>query len=243
MVSQPELFESVKLRRQNLNEQIADTIQGMINSQKLRLGDRLPSERELASLLGVNRATVREALRLLQQRGLVDMKAGSGTYVIQMPPQVVGQAIGRYFASRNCTQGDLQAVRAVVEPEIAALAATNAEAEDLESLGQALAELEEGWASGDDDRFVMADADFHLALAVASHNDLFIAIVSGLSLVMRDWLYTTHRLRRAEESLAQHRRIYEAVVARDPARASETMQVHMAMVPMVGGEESKPNDP
>lgn len=233
MVSTRELFQTVELRRENLNEQIADTIQDMIHSQKLQAGDRLPSERELASLLNVNRATVREAIRILHQRGLVDMRTGSGTYVIQMPPQIVGQAIERYFTSSQCSQKDLQAVRAVIEPEISALAANHANEEDLARLGSVLEWLEYAWSSGDLEGLSEADADFHLSLAIASHNDLFVAIVSGLSLVMKDWISTTSRLRRAPDSHVQHRRVYEAIVARDPDLARKEMQVHMATTPIL----------
>jgi DNA-binding FadR family transcriptional regulator len=211
-------------------------VQEMINSQKLRAGDRLPSERELASLLGVNRATVRESIRILQQRGLVDMRIGSGTYVTQVPPHIVGQAIERYFASRECSQKDLQAVRTVIEPEIAALAATHASEDDLAHLGHLLNRLEKAWLAGDTDDLPDADANFHLGLAVASHNELFIAIVSGLSLIMKQWINTTHRLQRVADSHIQHRRVYEAVVARDPNRAREAMQVHMITTPMVEDE-------
>jgi DNA-binding FadR family transcriptional regulator len=211
-------------------------VQEMINSQKLRVGDRLPSERELARLLGVNRATVRESIRILQQRGLVDMRIGSGTYVTQVPPQIVGQAIERYFASRECSQKDLQAVRTVIEPEIAALAATHASEDDLANLGHLLNRLEKAWSAGDTEELPEADANFHTGLAAASHNELFIAIVNGLSLIMKQWINTTHRLQRVADSHIQHRRVYEAVVARDPDRAREAMRVHMVTTPIVEDE-------
>jgi len=230
------LFQTFELRRENVNEQIADMVQEMINSQKLRVGDRLPSERELARLLGVNRATVRESIRILQQRGLVDMRIGSGTYVTQVPPQIVGQAIERYFASRECSQKDLQVVRTVIEPEIAALAATHASEDDLANLGHLLNRLEAAWLASDTEELPDADANFHLSLAAASHNELFIAIVNGLSLIMKQWINTTHRLQRVADSHIQHRRVYEAVADRDPDRAREAMRVHMVTTPMVEDE-------
>ncbi|MEJ2560840.1 MAG: winged helix-turn-helix domain-containing protein, partial [Anaerolineae bacterium] len=73
MDSQTALFQTFELRRENLNEQIADMIQEMIDSQRLQVGDRLPSERELATLLNVNRATLSESIRILDQLGLVSM--------------------------------------------------------------------------------------------------------------------------------------------------------------------------
>lgn len=236
MDSQKALFQTFELRRENLNEQIADMIQEMINSQKLQVGDRLPSERELATLLNVNRATLREAIRILEQRGLVSMRVGSGTYVTQVPPQIVGQAIERYFTSRECSQKDLQTVRTVIEPEIAALAATNASEDDLTNLGHLLNRLEETWLTGNTEELPEVDANFHMALAVASHNELFIAIVNGLSLIMKHWINITHHLQQVPDSHVQHRQVYEAILARDPVRAREAMQFHMATTPMVEDE-------
>lgn len=227
------LFALLDLRRQNLNEQIADVIQEMITTQQIRVGERLPPERELSKLLNVNRSTIREAIGLLQERGLVQMKAGSGSYVIHMPPDTVGQTIKRYFVSRNCSQQDLMAVRLVLEPEIAALAASKATSEDLASLGEALGRMEAGWPSEDYESYSSADVDFHFALAVASHNDLFVGIASGTSALMRIWIGTTFRLAKHEDSFRIHREVYEAVVARDTVRAREAMRHHLESIPLL----------
>ena len=82
------VFDTVLLDRQKLNEQIAEKIQLQITDGKLKPGDRLPPERELASLLKVNRATVREAIHLLRERGLVERKNGRGTRIVAMLPPV-----------------------------------------------------------------------------------------------------------------------------------------------------------
>ena len=227
------LFALLELRRQNLNEQIADVIQEMITTQQIQVGERLPPERELSQLLNVNRSTIREAIGLLQERGLVQMKAGSGTYVIHMPPDTVGQAIKRYFVSRNCSQRDLMAVRLVLEPEIAALAASKATPEELANLTDALGQMEASWPSKDFETYSSADVDFHFSLAVASHNDLFVGIASGISALMRIWIGTTFRLAKHEDSFRVHREIYQAVVDRDPERARESMRTHLETIPLL----------
>lgn len=227
------LFALLELRRQNLNEQIADVIQEMITTQRIQVGERLPPERELSQLLDVNRSTIREAIGLLQERGLVQMKAGSGTYVIHMPPDTVGQAIKRFFVSRNCSQSDFMAVRLVLEPEIAALAASKATAEDLTRLADALGRMETAWPSEDDDAYTSADVDFHYSLAVASHNDLFIAISSGIGALMKLWIDTTFRLAKHEDSFWLHREVYRSVLDRDPGRAREAMRAHLEGIPLV----------
>ncbi|MCL4370859.1 MAG: FadR family transcriptional regulator [Chloroflexi bacterium] len=227
------LFALLELRRQNLDEQIADVIQEMITTQQIRVGDRLPPERELSRLLNVNRSTIREAISLLQERGLVQMKAGSGTYVIHIPADTVGQAIKRYFVSRNCSQRDFMAVRLVLEPEIAALAASKATPEELANLADALGRMEASWPSKDDETYSSADVDFHFTLAVASHNDLFVGIASGTSALMRIWIGTTFRLAKHEDSFRLHREIHQAVVARDAQRAREAMRTHLETIPLL----------
>ncbi len=233
MDKQRGLFALLELRRQNLNEQIAEVIQEMITTQQIQVGEKLPPERELSQLLDVNRSTIREAIGLLQERGLVQMKAGSGTYVIHMPPDAVGQAIKRFFVSRNCSQTDFMAVRLVLEPEITALAASKATPEDLSTLGEALGRMETAWPSQDDETYSSADVDFHFALAVASHNDLFIAISSGIGALMKLWIDTTFRLAKHEDSFRLHRDVYWSVVERDPARAREAMRAHLEGIPLL----------
>jgi len=236
MDKQRGLFTLLELRRQNLNEQIADVIQEMITTQQIRVGERLPPERELSKLLDVNRSTIREAIGLLQERGLVQMKAGSGTYVIHMPPDTVGQAIKRFFVSRRCSQSDFMAVRRVLEPEIAALAASKATPEDLSHLADALGRMEASWPSGKDDTYISADVEFHYSLAVASHNDLFVGIASGISALMRIWIGTTFRLAKHEDSFRFHREIYQAVVERNAQRARDAMRAHLETIPLVDAQ-------
>ena len=227
------LFALLELRRQNLNEQIAEVIQEMITTQQIQVGEKLPPERELSQLLDVNRSTIREAIGLLQERGLVQMKAGSGTYVIHMPPDTVGQAIKRFFVSRNCSQRDFMTVRLVLEPEIAALAASKARSDDLTRLVNALRQMEAAWPSRDDEAYTSADVDFHYALAVASQNDLFVGIASGIGALMSIWIGTTFRLAKREDSFRLHRGIYQAVVDRDVERAREAMRAHLETIPLV----------
>jgi len=231
MTEQTDLYRSFGLKRANLDQQIAEKLEELIISRQLRAGDQLPPERELAKTLGVHRSTLRAATQVLQQRGLVNMQVGRGTYVIEMPSHMVGQAIERYFVSRNGSQKDLHVVRAALEPEMAALAAANAEPEDLDRLDKSLQRMDSDRRSGDINSFTTADADFHFNMAVASHNMLCIAIVSGLSSVMKRWLYTTHRLQptldNLDQSYREHSSIYRAIVDKDSERAKEAVRIHL----------------
>jgi GntR family transcriptional repressor for pyruvate dehydrogenase complex len=220
------VFRSLELRRERLHEQIAQNIEEMIASDQLRPGDQLPTERELAKLLGVNRATVREGIRLLQQRGLVDMKVGSGTFVTNVPLSVVADSIERYLNHSSCTHEDLVALREILEPETAALAAVHATPEELARLSDLVQRVEETFAAMDVKNNAAADADFHQALAQATHNELIVAITAGLKKPMRDWLEAQGLAHRLEGGSRSHRTVCEAVAARDPQRARAAMNTH-----------------
>jgi GntR family transcriptional repressor for pyruvate dehydrogenase complex len=226
------------LERTKLSELIATFIQETVSSGKLKVGDRLPPERQLARDFKVNRATVREAMHLLRERGLVERKNRKGTRIVSIKPTTVGAAIERYFVLSNCRQKDLHEIRSVLEPKSAALAASNANEIDLAKLRDLLSELEECWKLEDARRLASADVRFHLALAAASHNPLMIAMFSGLTPVLERFLFMQHSEIRRPESFLMHREVYDAVVARDPARAAQVMARHMETTPIFGSEPS-----
>ncbi len=227
MSTQADLFQSLRLRRDHLHEQIADSIQDVITNNQLQPGTRLPSERDLAKMLGVNRATVREAIRSLQQRGLVEMRTGSGTFVTDMLGAVVAESIERYSVFGSCSHEELITFREILEPEMAALAATYATPEDLAQLEELVDEIEETFTKDDIASYTDADISFHAMLGVASHNELITAVFSGLEKVMRIWIQAQSETHRLEEGAWSHRQVYEGIVARDPDRAREAMRFHM----------------
>ena len=231
-------FQFKKIVRKPLYEQIADDIQDMIALHKLVPGTQLPTERELAQQMGVNRTTVHQAVGLLQQRGLVEMKVGSGTYVIDMPPSVVADSIQRYFTFGNCSFQDLVTLRCILEPEMAALAARNTTDDDLALLNQTVQNLEEAFDRGDETAFALFEMDFHEGIAAATHNELIIAISKGLHSLVRDWLDTHGTGKRTRELVSVHRAICDAVTRGDPTDARQAMLAHrrLGATLQMGGE-------
>jgi GntR family transcriptional repressor for pyruvate dehydrogenase complex len=226
--SQISVFQSLNLRRKHLHEQIADAIQSMIAEGQLPRGCQLPSERELAKLLEVNRATLREAIRLLEQRGLVHMKVGSGTYVTEeMPPSMMADCIERQFVFGHCAHEDLVTLREVLEPGVAAVAAERATVEDLKRMKGLVEEIEAAFARTDNRKHSEADTEFHIVLAVATHNELIATISEGLQQVMLKWMLAQGEAFHFQDGTDSHRAVYEAIVARDPARARKAMEFHM----------------
>jgi len=222
-------FRALHITRKPLYEQVADRMQETIAANQLQPGIQLPTERELAEQLGINRTTVHQALGLLQQRGIVEMKVGSGTYVIDMPNSVVADSIKRYFVFGNCTVDDIIQLREILEPGLAALAAEQATDADLTELGNLISRGEEHFISGDWATYAATDAAFHEVLAAATHNELIVAISAALHNLMSNWLNTDGRNRLLVDSPASHRMVYEGVAARDPQRAREAMAVHLRL--------------
>jgi GntR family transcriptional repressor for pyruvate dehydrogenase complex len=232
MALQSHLFKREMLTRNSLQEQVGLRIEEMITSGQLQVGDRLPSEIEMARQFDVHRSTIREALRVLAQRGLVEMKVGSGSYVSRVSPSVVAETLDTYFVSSESSYEDVAILRTLLEPGIAALAALHAEAEDLQRLEEALSKMENALTAGDLDSQIATDAEFHLALTAASRNKLLLAIFSGIQYVLQRALKTGYnrpgKLRRDPvEVLNNHRALFAAVKAGDPVRATEQMKLQI----------------
>jgi GntR family transcriptional repressor for pyruvate dehydrogenase complex len=232
LVDEDRAFDVMFLDRQRLNEQIAEKIQEQITDGRLKPDDLLPPERELAALLKVNRATVREAIHLLRERGLVERKNGRGVRIVAMPPDSVGVTIDRFFVTNNCSPQELWDFRIIFEPKVTALAAANARGEDIEKLGAVLRSLEIAWESRDPAQLALADAHFHLALAAASHNILILAVATGLNILLERFMRTNHAATHSEKSFRTHRIIYGAVSKCDANEAERAMRLQLESTPI-----------
>ena len=217
-------LQTVEPRR--LYRQIADQIAGLIANGEFARGSRLPAERELATLLGVSRTSVREALISLEIGGLVDVRVGSGVFV------TAGSATAPAPGDKGPGPFDLLSARMLVEGEVAALAALNATAEDIEALRQTIVRM-----TTHVDDFVIreeTDREFHLGLAKATGNGSLELVVEGL------WNQRAElwgRMQRhfhtealASRTIHDHAAILAALVARNPDSARKAMHRHLARV-------------
>ena len=220
-------FGSLRVERQQLHEQIADSIEQVVAREQLAPGTQLPPERALADMLGVSRPTVREALRLLQERGLVRMRVGSGTFITDVPASSVADSIERFLVFGSCSYEELLTARKTLEPDMAALAAERATPADLAKLRELVEAIEAACARNDVENYAEVDATFHEALASATHNRLIVAIAHSFERVMREWIRAVTEVLVAEEGARSHRLVYDALLAGDPDRAREAMLVHM----------------
>jgi GntR family transcriptional regulator, transcriptional repressor for pyruvate dehydrogenase complex len=213
-------------------EQIANQIEKRILNGELRSGDRLPTERELAEQFRASRTAVREAMKILAQQGLVEMRPGRGTIVIDGAPEAMQNSIGLVIKLKLGEVGgsdDLVEVREILETEIAALAAARATKEEISAMREAVRVMDENL--GDADAYIAADNQFHQALAKATQNALILifvdSIVSPLS-EQRKQIFAVEG--GPERGQFHHRRILESIIRRDPENARSAMRAHLQQV-------------
>lgn len=213
-----------------LYEQIVEQIEGYILKGELKPGDKLPAERELAEQFGVSRTAIREAVKALTQKGLVEAYPGRGTFVINSTPQAVRHSLDLLvkFDGSEGTRS-LVEVREILEPEIAALAASRAKDEHLKVMQDAVVVMD---ASLDDiDAFIEADLDFHLALAEGTGNVLIPTLTDTLVVLLRE---QRKRIALVKGGMVRaqkhHKKILEAVLQRDAGAARQSMRAHLEQI-------------
>ena len=167
------------VRTSRLYEQIVQQIEDSITKGTLKAGDQLPSERELALKFGVSRTAVREAVKALHEKGLVEAYSGRGTFITNGTSQAVRQSIDLLMRmDQPGGSAYLAEVRQILEPEIAALAAGRIQEPQLALMREAFAVMND--ALKDPDAYIEADLDFHLALAEAAENPLILSLLDSI---------------------------------------------------------------
>ncbi|MEV7781371.1 FCD domain-containing protein [Kitasatospora sp. NPDC088351] len=227
-------------------QRLAGRIHRLIEDGQLAEGDRIPPERELADTWRVSRATVREALRELELRGLVDRRPGRGTIVAGIArPALRDWQLGDMDSAARLIH-EVMDLRSAVEPPVAARAAVRATDTDLQHLSDLLAEADRALKHGLLPRLVQLDSEFHVALAKAAHNPLLTQLLETtnqwVELSRNPAYQSTERL---VSSLRAHGRILEAVMGQDSETAAQAMsehllEVHQAIVETI--QSASPNE-
>jgi GntR family transcriptional regulator, transcriptional repressor for pyruvate dehydrogenase complex len=217
------------IKKTRLYEEVVGQLHQLIDAGKLKAGDRLPSERELAETFRVSRSSVREAIKTLENEGLVVTRAGSGTFITAVNVEAIIPPLASLLSRGKDAMLDLFEMRLLVEPSIAALAAERATPADILRLKEICAEQER--QINRDISAVESDAAFHLTIGRATHNSalqrLVASIVEILKPIREKSLQTPGR---AHKSLASHREILVAIERHDPALARQAMQQHIQAV-------------
>lgn len=215
-------------------ELVLDRIEDQITAGRLRAGDRLPAERELAAALGVSRVAVREAMRVLQAMGVIAQGTGSGrdagTVLVAAPGQALTRLVRMHVLLASVGTDDVVRARIALERESARLAATHATPDDHALLAEHLAVMADPQCPVE--TFNDRDTDFHVTIAHASGNALVAEMTTALRNAMRGSLLD--RLRGetdyrevAAQLTREHREIHEALLAGDGPRAADLVEAHI----------------
>jgi len=213
----------------SLVDQVAGQLEALVIENALQAGDLLPPERELCELLGVSRTVVREAVRSLVARGLLEVRQGRGTLVRSPDPALASQVITHMLRGNGAGHiafPRVHEVRRLLEVEIAGLAAerrTDADLRDIAAL------LERTAQARDPEAWARADVAFHARLADATHNLLFPVLLASMAEVLMELRLTAARLPETQATAQRyHTDIHAAIETRSPAAARKAMLRHMA---------------
>jgi GntR family transcriptional repressor for pyruvate dehydrogenase complex len=214
------------VRRSRLYQDIVSQIEALLDRGELRPGDQLPPERALAEQFQVSRASVREALRSLELLGVVETRAGGGTFVRRTVPEDLARPLSNLIA-RGHTLTDVIEVRGLIEPAIAASAAKRIRPDELIELREILDQQAAKVAAGQS--YAEEDTRFHELIGQAARNELLVTMLGVIWDVLRSsreqWLQTNQR---AHSSIDAHQRILAALDAHDTdaARAAAADHIH-----------------
>jgi GntR family transcriptional repressor for pyruvate dehydrogenase complex len=218
------------IQPERLYERILSQIEERIVAGELKTGDQLPSENTLAKQFGVSRTAVREAIKALREKRLVEVRPGRGTFISNSTPGAMRHSLGLLMKfGRSNGSADLVEVREMLEPEIAALAASRMTDEDIAAMREAVNTMDT--ALDDPDRFVEADLDFHLALAEATQNPLIPLLMDSIIDLLRDERKRTGLVEGGlQRGQHHHKKILKAIMQRDAKAARKSMQDHLEQV-------------
>ncbi len=228
MMNSPVKSDFEAVRRNRIYEDIARQIEKMI-TEKMRPGDMLPPERQLADQFGVSRSSIRDAIRMLELAGLVEARQGLGTVVRERSADTVVNPLTSILIQKRKLVGELLEVRKIVEPPLAARAASRATPQQLAGMEDILRRQAEKMAAGE--LAIEEDSEFHYAIALAADNSVVLKVIDVLMDLLRDTRERSLQVAgRPEKSIAGHREILDAIQRRDPAGAHDAMRRHIESV-------------
>jgi GntR family transcriptional repressor for pyruvate dehydrogenase complex len=214
------------LSRATLPQEIVKALTDLIMKRVWKPGDLIPSEKELAIRFQVGRSTIREAVKSLVVLGVLDARAGEGSFVRESTSELLSGAFrwGLLLGERNLD--DLVDVRVLVEVECTRRAAQRRSEEMLRQLSESLSEMQAHQA--DDNAFMESDTKFHLTIARAARNPIFENIGSTIQSMVRIWYPKTYYIPETKgQTIVEHSAIAKAIAAGMEIEAGEAMRAHL----------------
>lgn len=216
-------------RQPSLAAQVTSQMLAAVFAGASTVGDELPSERDLSLQFGVSRTVVREALRGLQAKGVVEVQTGRAARIVAVPASQVSEIVQLYVHGAESQDllgpDDIAEVRTTLELRLSELAARHASPADLELLKASVAAM---GTSSDPEEAARHDTEFHQLLAAATHNPIYVTLLESINAVMAPYrLSSLRRPGRIGIAVDQHQRVLEALRTQDPDMARAAMESHL----------------
>lgn len=218
------MYQFEKVSKKLLGSQVEDELMNYILQEPIEIGQKIPNEFELAEMFGVGRSTIREAVKGLVSKGILEVRRGSGTFVIStytMEDDPLGLS---KFEDKFKLALELFDVRLMIEPEIAALACDYAEPEEKERLKNLCDEVEWIYKSGKN--HIKKDIEFHTCIAQCSKNRVVETLIPVINTAVMTFANLTHRTL-MKETLETHRAVTDAILKGDSVGARCAMIMHL----------------
>lgn len=228
------VMDSIPAKSPKVYEIIFNQIKESFISGELKPGDKLPPERELSNRFKVSRTSIREALRVLEINGVIEIRPGDGTFIRQSDIQsLIEQLSTSIIKAEDNMVYEMLEVRRVIETECAFLAAQRANSLDLQNILKALEEMAR--SEHDEELGLRADLLFHHSIAQATNNSIFAGLVHTLSDQMKNTIRATRQHRFAnpghfQETLQEHKEIYHSIALKDADKAKQLMNAHIIRI-------------
>jgi GntR family transcriptional repressor for pyruvate dehydrogenase complex len=218
------LFEQV-VREPRLSDKVAEMMLDTILSHRLEVGDRLPSERELGEQFGVSRTVVREAVRALVAKGVIEVRSGSGLRVAAVDASAVSESMSLYLRGGTLDFEKVHEVRSVLEVHLAGVAAGRASDADIAVLRAVHERMQREIA--DVEAAALDDLEFHRTIARTTHNELYLVLMDSIGSALIDIRRENLGSGSAAFTLEQHAAILDRIANRDPEGARRAMAEHL----------------
>jgi GntR family transcriptional repressor for pyruvate dehydrogenase complex len=217
-------------REARLSDKVTQAIIETIASNRLKPGDVLPPERELGKQFGVSRTVIREAVRALAAKGLLEVRSGSGVRIVAADESTVRESMRHYVRGSSVEYGKVDEMRRVLEVAAAGLAAERAGEADIDAMDATISAFENECTNLE--KSVEHDLAFHRAIARATHNELFLVLHDSMGEMLLEVRRRNLSRGRNERRLVvgMHQRIRDAIAAHDPPAAQQAMRDHLGHV-------------
>jgi GntR family transcriptional repressor for pyruvate dehydrogenase complex len=228
-VSESGQYAFSNIERTSTAERIIENLVNLIKKQSLKIGDKLPPERELCKMIGVSRPILREALKALQVMNIIGIRQGAGAFVKSLEPRDVVEHLDIVFHLDSSLYRDLYEARRILEGSVARMAAGKISDAEIVKIEESIRQAAEN--TDNEQVFFEKDLELHEMILKAAGNrvlPVFMQSINKLSLLMREKTNARSDIRR--HVIRDHEMILEALKARDPAKTEQAMDRHIANV-------------